>query len=149
MPQLQQASIFKFTKKNKFLIHSLSKIEMGGSIASAPFIWIVGDDSLNKVAEQLKYVLSKSETGLPNPLNWGESAKNFLKNIGLKKHSDLYKNTLHVGVLKKGNIIYFTPMKNLGSEGFINVTAPEITINENCIIEEIAHALQGAFDKCE
>lgn len=149
MTIMQQAAIYKLIHKNKFLVHNISKVQMGAGVASEPFVWLEGNAPLTEIVEQLMYVLSKTKTGLPNPTDWKESAKIFLNNIGLKKQSDLYKDSIHVSVLKKDGTLYFTPMKNLGSKGFVNVSEDKVEIAENADKEEIAKALDKALSKCE
>jgi hypothetical protein len=149
MTQIQQASFYKLIKLNKILIHSLSRIQMGGSIGSEPFIWLDGDTSLKEVVKQIIYALSMSKAGLPNPTDWKVSAKEFLKNIGLKKQSDLYKDCIHIDITIRESKMSFTPMKNLGSKGFVNVSKEKIEISENASIEEIVKALEEALSITE
>jgi hypothetical protein len=145
----QQAIIIKYPKQGKYLIYGLSKIQMGANIASEPYIWLNESNSLHELVKQLFFALSQNKSDLPNPIDWKESASGFLKNAGLKKKTDLYKDSIHVGVQKKDGILYFTPTKNQGRKGFVNASNGEIEITENAGIEEIGKAIQEAFDKCE
>jgi hypothetical protein len=149
METIQQASIYKLIKQNKYLVHSLSRLQMGLSIASEPFVWLNGNNTLAEVVKQTKQALSCSKMGLPNPTDWKETSKEFLNSIGLKKQSDLYKDSIHVSVLKKNDILIFTPMKNEGSKGFINVSKEKIEVLDKASVEEISKALEEALSKCE
>lgn len=146
---IQQAAIYKLIDKNKILIHNVAKLQMGAGIASEPFVWLDGNSPYTVVAEQLLNVLNVIPGDLPNPANWKESANNFLRSIGLKKQSDLYKNSIHVGVLQKDQYLYFTAMKNLGSKGFVNVSKDKMGIDANAEIEDIAKVLKDALNMCE
>jgi hypothetical protein len=121
---------------------------MGLGIASEPFIWLDESTPLQEIVKGLVYALSETKTGLPNPSDWKESAKEFLKNIGLKKQSDLYKDSVHVSVLRKNGVWFFTPMKKEG-RGFVNVSKEKIQVPEKASIEEISRALEEALNKCE
>ena len=149
MELIQRAAIYKLIKKDKFLIHGVSTLQMGGGIASEPFIWLNGNTVLQEVVTQLLYALNKTKVDLPNPLDWKESAKKFLQKTGLKKQSDLYKDSIHVSIFMKEGIIFFTPMKNLGSKGFVNVSKEKIEIAANAEPENIFKALDEALRKCE
>src|SRR5205814_6844182 len=131
MGTIQRAAVYKLTKKKKFLIHTVSSIQMGAGIATEPFRWLDGNTPLSEVVEELMNALSNTRIGLANPTNWEETAKEFLKNVGLEKQSDLYKDSLHVSVVKKDGVLFFTPMKNLGSKGFTNVSKEKIEVDEN------------------
>lgn len=147
--EIKQAAICRFNKKNKFLVHSLSRIKMGGSIATEPYIWLDTSSSMEEVTKQLLYALSCSKSDLPNPSSWDESLKEFLNAIGLKRNSDLYDKTVNVGVLQKNGVITFTPMQNLGSQGFVNVPNVKIEVEESKSNEEIATALYEVLNICQ
>lgn len=149
MESIQQSSIYKLKKRNEFLIHGLSKLQMGASIASEPFIWLDGNTPYDKIVEALIYALSETKTSLPNPTDWKKSAKDFLGSIGLKKQSDLYKDSIHVSIFKKDGTLFFTPTKNEGSKGFINVSKEKMEVAATASVEEIAIALNEALSKCE
>lgn len=150
MDTIGHASIYKFIKEKKILIHSLSKIKMGASIASEPYIWLDENSSSNKVVDQLLYALGKTKNDLPNPENWASFSKEFIAAVGLKKQSDLYKQCINVTVVKENGVISFIPMVNKGNKGFENVIPPEkVEINADENVEEIRTALEKAFEKCE
>lgn len=76
-------------------------------MATKPFIWLDGDIASNEMALQLMNTLSKTKTNLPNrPSDWKAATKEFLQKIVLKTQRDFYKNTIHVGALKKEETIF-------------------------------------------
>lgn len=150
MSSIGQASIYKFIKEKKFLIHSLSKVKMGASIASAPYIWLEEDAPPKVFVDALLYALSEAKEGLPNPENWASFSKDFIAAIGLKKQSDLYKQSISINVLKKEDVIIFTPTSNNRSKGFVNIVpVVKIEVGTNQSVEEIASSLKIAFESCE
>jgi len=150
MDAIGHASIYKFISGEKILIHSLSKLKMGASIASEPYTWLDKNTSSNKIVQELLYALEKTKNDLPNPENWASFSKEFITAIGLKKQSDLYKQSINVAVIKKDGVITFIPTANKGNKGFENIVPPEkIEIEANRSVEEIAVALEKAFEKCE
>lgn len=72
-----------------------------------------------------------------------------MRNIGLKKQSDLYKDSIHVSITIKDGTMSFTPMKNLGGGGFVNISKEKIEVAGNASTEAIAKALEEALNKCE
>lgn len=149
MEVIQQALIYKLVKQNKYLVHSLSRLQMGASVASGPFVWLDGSALLSEVVEQMKEALNNCNAGLPNPTEWQEQAKEFLKKTGLKKQSDLYKDSVLVKVHEKRGVLIFTPMKNQGSKGYINVSKETIEVSAKASTEKISKALEEALNKCE
>ncbi len=147
--QIGQASVFKFTKTGKYLIYSNSKIVMGASIATEPFIKLDANTSIEEVTKQALYALSCSKTNLPNPKDWSSFNKEYLRAIGLKSNKDLYKNTISLGVAKMDNVIIFTPMINNGSNGFVNVPDEKIELSLDSSEVDLSKALKKALDKCK
>ena len=143
------ASIYKFTKKDKILVHSDSQLQMGAGVASEPFIWLPGNASLNNVVEAMIVAISQSKKGLPNPKDWSEVLREFLSASGLKKESELYKDAKLVSVYHKDGFISFTPTVNMGKKGFQNVPNAGIKIARDATPEKIGETLALAFDKCE
>ncbi len=147
---MRTADIYFFEKKNKYLIHGLSKIKMGASIASEPFIWIDANTGIEKVIQQILAVLETNQILLPNPVNWESHSKDFLKKIGLRSIKDLHNNVKNIGILEKDGKIFFTPMKNLGSKlGYVNVDEKVFDVEKNASISEIASVLLNSLAKCE
>jgi hypothetical protein len=147
--QVGQASVFKFTKTGKYLIYSNSKLEMGASIATEPFIKLDASTPIEEVTKQILYALSCSKTNLPNPKDWATFNKEYLQAIGLKSNKDLHKNTISLGVSRMDNVIVFTPMINNGANGFINVPDGKIELSFDSSDADLTKALKEALDKCE
>lgn len=150
MKKLQQASIFLFKKKGRILIHSLSRVQMGASIATEPYIWLDVAASEKEVAQAILKALSCSGDGLPTPDNWKLFQQSFLESIGLKKQRDLQAGVVSVGILRRDDKIFFSPMTNLGSKGgFVNAPGEKIQIPVDSSAYEISNALQEALNKSE
>jgi hypothetical protein len=149
MEKSQQASIYKLEKEKKLLIHSISNLIMGASIASEPFIWLKDDSPKDIIIENIMLALKNNKANVPNPNNWDEISKMFLTKTGMNKQSDVYKDTKLVNILMKNKMLYFTPMKNLGSKGFIIVSKEYLEISVDETADTIYDVLLSAFSKCE
>lgn len=146
---ISSASIYRFIKKKKILIHSDSQTINGPSIASPPYIWLDEATDQEYIAMQILYALSCAKKDLLVPKDWAAADKEYLAAIGLEKMSEFYKDCQHVGILLKNNSLTFTPMINLGRKGFVNVPKAKIEITNNQSFNEIVDALYNAFNKCE
>ena len=142
------ASIFKFKKTGKVLIHSSSQMQMGGSIATEPFIWLDEKSSIEDVVKGLVYAMDQTKAGLPRPVDWASFGKEYVKSLGLKKLSDLYKDTISVEATRINNKITFIPMINTG-RAFQSVSDTIIETETGSSVEELATSLELAFSKCE
>jgi hypothetical protein len=150
MTLIKQAVIYKFNKKKKFLIHSLSKVHMGASIASEPYVWLNDNVQKDILVQTLLNALDESKENLPNPENWSFILKDFLNGIGLKKQSDLYNHSISVNVIRKDDVVIFTPMSNNGSKGFVNIVPDKKSqVGVSASFEEMTLALEKALDNCE
>ena len=92
-------------------------------------------------------------TRVPDPKNWSEFSKEFLKKTALKSSKELNKETTFCCVIRKENeSIIFTPTekgKKTG-EGFSHKRKEDtITVSYKAPAEEIAQALEIALSKCE
>jgi hypothetical protein len=139
---MEQASLYKFLKTGKYLIHSVSRVEMGGGIATPPFIHLDEITSIIEVTKQLIFAMSMSRTNLPTPASWRQFNIEFLEAIDLKKNTELYTNSINVSVLKLGEFMIFRPTINTGSKGFINLKDEEQKIKCNSEIHEISKVLE-------
>lgn len=147
---MKRASIFLFTDKKQYLIHSISTLSMGGGIASPPYLWLDVNSTDEELIQIIINVLNCSKTGLPRPTDWNASNKEFLQSIGLKKNKDLYTNSLLVDILKKDDLIVFSSTVNMGRKGYMNkVPDFKITLPVSSSTEELAEALKKAFSECE
>lgn len=147
--EIGQASIIKFNKKGKILIHSLSRTDLG-SVATEPFIWLEITAPVEEITKQTLQALNSSKSGLKAPKDWDMQLKDFLKKIGLTKEDELYDGVIYVEALKKDQMITFTPMINMGKrKGVVNVPKLQFKIEANKSTDEISVALQNALDKSE
>jgi hypothetical protein len=147
--KIGSASIKKFTNTGNYLICCESRIKMGVSIVTEPIIRLEASTPIDEVMNQLLYAMSCSKSDLPNPTDWKTLNKDYLKLIGIKQNSDLYKNVIDVSVFIKDDVITFTPMINNGAKGFVNVPNAQIKISAQSNIKELSNALEAAFNKCE
>src|SRR4051794_39245614 len=116
MIKIGRANLFKFKKKNKFLIHSVSQTKGGPSLATGPYLWVDDNVSKEELIKEVLFVISCSQTDLPIQKDLNSFSEQFLSNIGLKRHSEFYKDCLHVSVVLKDGILSFIPMANKGSQ---------------------------------
>jgi hypothetical protein len=145
---MRRASVFKFQKKGKYLIHSVSKIKMGGGIATEPFIWVDIQTPPDVIIMHIFNALKNSKSDLPNPTNWDKQLKGFLSAIGLKSHSELYDNVINVEILEKDKKILFTPTKNKGIKGgFINDSLERIEVDADQSISELSSKFELALSQ--
>jgi len=148
------AAIYKINKKG-YLLHANIKAMSGFSIASEPFVQIPESDvSVNTIADAIKASLNNDDTKrVPDPKNWGEHSKEFLRKAGLKSSKELHKQTtLLCGIEKKDGNIIFTPTKHAEKpdEGFVNKSKDEtVVVPATASNQEIIEALELAFGKCK
>lgn len=150
------AAIYKINKKG-YLLHADRKAVSGFRLAWEPFIRIPESDfTANTMAYAIKEVIkaSENEERVPNPKNWLENGKQFLKNTGLKSLKELdATSTKYCGIGKGHNNIVFTPTKHAEApdKGFVNKSKnePNITVPFSASDEEIVQALELALSKCE
>lgn len=149
MNKIGRASIYKFSKTGKMLVYCISKIEMGAGVATEPFIWLEQGATNEHAISAVLVAMSQSKIGLPNPKSWPAFTKEFIQNVGLKKESDLYKNSINVTALHVDRKITFTPTENKGSKGFVEMSQAEIQLPDTASVEELGKALEAAFNMCE
>jgi hypothetical protein len=146
----KSATLYKFKKRKKFLIHSVSTIDMGAGIASEPYIWMEEAAGLDNIVEQILFALNNSKSGLPNPSSWAAFGREFLKSAGLKSSKELHDNVASVGILEVNEKLIFTPTANLGfRKGFTNVTKEKTEVDLRKGTAAVVLALEEALSKCE
>ena len=140
-----------FYKGNKFyIIHSSSKVINGFNIATEPYFKLDITSPLSDVVRKLLEAMRASKEGLPNPTNWNEFQKEYLKNIGLRSHKDLYKGYIFCDIFEENEKILITPTVNKGIDGgFSYLPDKTVQISSNKSIDEICDALKKAIDACE
>jgi hypothetical protein len=147
---MENAAIYKFKKTERFIIHSLSKLIMGASIATEPFIVLEGSTPIEEIAKQLMSAMSCSKINLPNPRDWNVVSNEFLSSMGFKRNKDLHDNSILVNVYKNHEAIVFNPTINLGAkEGFRNIPDKIIKLGLNEDITQISKVLQESLYRCE
>jgi hypothetical protein len=147
---MENAAIYKFKNEDRCIIHCLSKVKMGASIATEPFIVLKGSTSLEEIMTHLLVAMSKSQTNLPNPKDWKTFSSEFLKSMGFQNYKDLHKNSLLVNVNKDEGMLIFSPTINLGAkDGFRNLSDKIIKVHADEKIAELANSLQNALNNCE
>jgi len=149
------AAIYDFNKKG-YLLHANRKTVSGFSIASEPFILITeGNSNANAITNAIKAVLNTDNSNrVPDPKNWPEHNKEFLKKTGLKSLKELNApTTMHCGIKKENGDIIFTPTKHAEKPdgGFLNKSKdePNIIVPFIASDDEITRVLEVAFSKCE
>lgn len=144
---MKRAEIIKFSKDNKVVLYPVNTMEGGGGLASSPYN-IGYDLTFKEIAEKLLMVLEHSKTNVPRPLNWDFFRKEYLKAIGVKTMKALHEGSYNVGIFTKDGNYYISPTVNKGSrEGFQGRLKDRIIIPTNSNIEELATALEEAFNK--
>jgi hypothetical protein len=148
-------AIYKISKKG-YLLHADRKAISGFGLAWKPFIRISENDYTTDImANAIKEVIKESETAerVPDPKNWTEDSKQFLKDAGLKSLKELNAlTTRHCNIYKQNNSIILTPTKHAEppDEGFLHKSKDDaITVPFTASNEEITKAVEFALSKCE
>jgi hypothetical protein len=150
------AAIYKISEKG-YLLHADRKAVSGFRLAWKPFIRISENDfTADVMANAIKEVIKESgiEERAPDPKNWSENSKQFLKDTGLKSLKELNAfTTKHCGIDKDNGNIVFTPTKHAEppDQGFVNKSKdePNIIIPITASNEEITQAFELALSKCK
>lgn len=150
------AAIYKIWKKG-YLLHADRKAVSGFKLAWDPFIYISeGDYNANVMVNAIKEVIKQSENEerVPNPKNWAENSKQFLKKTGLKTMKELdADSTKYCGIDGSNDSIIFTPTKHaeLPDRGFVNKFKTETNIIDSSSASdyEIFEAFEFALIKSE
>ncbi|KAA2238861.1 DUF1436 family protein [Chitinophaga agrisoli] len=149
------AAIYKLKKKGYWL-HANKLAVSGFALASDPYIQInEADFNENTLGEAIKSVLDVvGDERVPDPVNWSEQSKEFLKKMGLKSQKELdARNTFFCDIELKRGVVIFTPTKHAEppDKGFVNKSKEEPTINVPFEVsnEELARACILALSRCE
>lgn len=142
---VKSASIYRF-KTGKIVLHPKNRVKDSASYASGPYI-IEQDLTYKEIAEKLLQTLEHSIDDAPQPLDWKMIQKNHLNSMGVKTKKDLHDNSLYVSVFTKDGDYNIQPYINKGSKQGFYGTKERIMIPTNSSIEELATALEEAFNK--
>jgi hypothetical protein len=122
-------------------------------------VWIENDSIIkldeaapeNEKGEAILRSLSESIQGIPHPTTWPNEDDNpFWKVAGASSWTTFVKGTLSVDIELENDRLTFSPYKNKGAkEGFIPLTAKNISLHCDASPNEIGTALNEAFALCE
>ncbi len=150
---MKKASIYKRQSKG-YILFGFGKTVSGFTIATEPFINISEvEANPNAIVNAIKKSLVNDNTQrLPNPKNWSEFNKSFLKRIGLKSLKELdNRETKLVAISEDGNNIIFEPMRfqDRPGKGYVNLDEDEIIkIGNSAADADIFKAYESALSKC-
>ncbi len=138
---IQNASIYK--NSNKYVIYANSTTTNGISIAHEPYVILTSNVSSKDLETALKYVISKSKTGINHPKDWELEKKKYLEGMQIKSLKGLYSDgAILCDVILKDGIFIFYPMKNSGiKNGFVLILKTEFTATQENLGESIFKAL--------
>lgn len=148
------ATIYKINKKG-YLVHADRKAVSGFRIASEPFIQLSEDDAdVNAITDAIQASLNNDDAKrVPDPKNWGEFNKEYLRKTGLKSLKELHKpTTKSISISKEEDKIIFTPTQpaEKPDEGFLHKGKDEaVIVPVTASNQDIIEALELAFSKCE
>lgn len=150
---MSRAIIYKINKKG-YLLHSNKKTVSGFSLASEPFIQISeAEANIDTITIAIKKVLTvDSEERVPDPKNWSDFSKEFLKKSRLRSSKELYKKSNFCCLIRRENEnIIFTPTQHEKKieGGFSHKNKEEITVSYTASDAEIFLMFGLALSKCE
>ena len=143
---MKSAGIIKFNT-GKIVLYPKNRVKDSASYASEPYI--IGQNlTYREIAEKLLKALEYSIDDAPRPLDWKIIQSNYLKAMGVKTMKALHEGSINVGVFTKEGNYYISPTVNKGSrQGFQGNVKDRIIIPLSSSIEELALALEEAFNK--
>lgn len=149
---MSAATIYRI--EGGYLLYAESKTISGFYIASEPFIRIHKNEVKDKIIESIKNILNHVRTErVPDPNDWKKYNKDFLQRTGLKSLKQLNKSEVkNLSIVREEDQIIFTPTKHLEKpdEGFSHKGKEEaVIVSYSAPNQEIAEAIELAFDKCE
>ncbi|TAM92953.1 MAG: DUF1436 family protein [Chitinophagaceae bacterium] len=151
---MQIASVYKLVNKG-YLIFGTARTISGFRIGVEPYIRIAETEiNIDNITNAIKTSLKCSATEkIPDPKNWKEDDKIFLKKAGLKSLKELNKHsTKTINIKKEGDNIIFIPTRHAEKpdEGFLHKGEDEkVIIPSTASNQEILAAFVLAFDRCE
>ena len=150
---MKTASIYKIPNKG-YIVFGKSKTVSGFRVASEPYFNIAETEAnADLIGNAIKASLCNDDNKrIPDPKNWKQSGKDFLKKIGLKtmKELDAPLNE-YVTIAEDGLQITFTPSRpaEKPDKGFLYKDKSEsVSIHYRATNQKIIEALELAFSKC-
>ena len=151
---MKPASIYKRFKEG-YVIFGQSKTVSGFRIASEPYFNISElDADPDVIVTAIKASLCNDDNKkAPDPKDWKQLQKDFLKKVGLKyiKELDNHSNK-YVAVTEDGKHITFTPSRpaEKPNKGFLHKDKTEsIKVDATASNQEIMEAYESTISKCE
>jgi hypothetical protein len=151
---MKTASIYMRPEEG-YIIFGSSKTVSGFRISSEPFIKIQEDEAnTDAVVNAIKASLNTDDTKrVPDPKNWSEHNKNFLKKIGLKSLKELDNPTTKcVSIGEDESKIIFTPTRSAKKpdKGFLHKSPNEaVTVLATASNQDIFASYELALSKCD
>ena len=150
---MKTASIYKLLNKG-YILFGKRKTVSGIMIASEPYFNISESEAnADIIANAIKASLCNDDNErVPNPKDWKQSGKDFLKKIGLNSMKELDNDSnKYVSITEDSMQIIFRPSRPAAKpdKGFVNKNSDEhFTISTKASNQEITLVLESAFDAC-
>jgi len=150
---MKTASIVKIPNKG-YIVFGESKTVSGFRIASEPYFNISESEANTDIlASAIKASLcNDDDKRVPNPKDWKQSGKDFLKKIGLKSMKELdNRSNKNVSISEDGMHITFTPSRpaKKPDKGFLHKDKTEaVKVATTASNQEIIEAYESAVSKC-
>ncbi len=150
---MKTASIYKIPNRG-YIVFGKSKPVSGFRVASEPYFNISETEAnADLIGNAIKASLCNDDNKrIPDPKDWKQSGKDFLKQIGLKTMKELDNHlNKYVTIAEDGLQITFTPSRPAEKphKGFLHKDESEsVSIKYRAANQEIIVALELAFSKC-
>ena len=150
---MKTASIYKLPNKG-YIVYGESKTVSGLRVASEPYFNISETEAnADLIGHAIKASLCNDDNKrIPDPKDWKQSGKDFLKKIGLKTMKELDNHlNKNMSIKEDGVQMTFTPSRpaKKPDKGFLYKNKSEsVSINYRATNQEIIEALELAFSKC-
>lgn len=147
--QTQWASIYRFS--NHLVVCPVSATTAGMRVAVEPFQVLPSSVSSIDLGEAVRYALTNSRQGIPQPTDWKAFSLPRLAAAGVKTEGAFQKKSQLVSAEFNGTVLKFTPYRNGGAaeamKGFEAAVEYEAIVKE-MPPEAIGKAAFLAFEFC-
>ena len=148
---MRKASIYK--KTETYIIHGQSKAASGFNVASTPYFNIpLAQANTDKIVHAIKESLCNDDSKrVPDPQDFREFEKEYLKSIGVRSMKELESNSQFVLICNNGQVLTFIPSYLIGKPGkgfYFKNKSETVQIDSDASDRDIMAALTLAFDKC-